>query len=70
MHKSRSYAGDGNTVGEIRQQAVEAGFWIGHINPCKLAEDTKDPGTQNAPQDISLYVLYKKNGCDQKSDEG
>ena len=69
MHKSRRYAWNGNTVGKIREKAVEAGLRVRNIKTCKLTDDAQDPGAQDAPKNISFYIFNKKYGCDQKSDK-
>ena len=35
----------------------------------KLTDDSKSPCDQDTPEDISFYILYEKNGGDQKSDQ-
>ena len=35
----------------------------------KLTDDSKDPGDQNAPEDVSFYIAYDKNGGEDNTDD-
>ena len=58
LHEGRCQARNGNSVGEIRKQAVESGLRIDLVQSGQLAYNTKCPGDQDAPENVALYAFY------------
>lgn len=70
LTEDRSQAGDGDPVGEIRQQAVKAQVRVGYVKSGKLADHAKSPGDQDPPEDIALDVFYHQDSSDDHADDG